>query len=105
EPFQARDVVAVLEEEQAERRLCVEMAAVGRLLEPARRHREIDWNAATEAISLAQVELGVGIALLRQRPPDRDSAGIIRALPRFDAGLHRLRRNWRTQQSGHGCGN
>ena len=47
---------------------------------------------AAEAIGLAEIELGVGIAGLGKRPPNRHGARIVRPLPGLDPGLDRLRR-------------
>ena len=75
EPFQARGLVAVLEQQQAERRLGIEMALVGGALEPGLRGGQVGRDAAAEAIGLAEVELGIGVAVLGERAPDATAAG------------------------------
>ena len=89
----AAGAVAVLEQQQAERGRGVDMALARRLLEIiAARAAEVDRHALAQAIGLAEVEGGVGIALVGQRAPDRDRGGVIALLPRLDPGAHALRR-------------
>ena len=76
------------------------MAAAGCALEPDFRRGEVERNASPEAIGLAKIELGIGVAGLRERPPNRDRAGIVGALPGIDAGFDRLRRQRRGDRHG-----
>ena len=77
------------------------MALVGGALEPGLGRAQVDGDAAPEAIGLAEVEGGVGIAFLGERAPDGDGAVIIALLPRLDAGLDGLRlgERWRGDRS------
>ena len=92
QPVDAKDVIAVLEQQKPERRLGIDMALVRRSLEPGFRRREVDRHAAAEPVSLGKVELRVRIALLGKRAPDFDRRVVVGVLPGGDSGLHRLRR-------------
>ena len=67
------------------------MALVGGGFEPALCLGAVGGNAATETECLAQVEGGVGIALVGKVAPDRHGPGVVALLPGFDAGLGRRR--------------
>ncbi len=90
QPAQSADPVAAVEQQQAERRLGVEMALASGALEPGLGGGEADRDSPAEPISLAEVERGVGIARLGEWPPDLDRRVVIGALPGVDAGLDRL---------------
>jgi hypothetical protein len=60
------------------------MPLIGGFFEPALGGCEIGRDAAAEPIGLAEVELRVGIAVRRERRPDRDRLGIVRVLPGID---------------------
>ena len=91
EPLEPARLIAILEQQQPERRLGVDVALGGGALEPCRCSANVRRNAAAEPISLAEVERRVGVAFLRKRPPDRDGGRIIGALPGFDPGSDVLR--------------
>ena len=84
-------MIAVLEQQEAKGRLRIDMALARGPLQPSLGLCEIERYAATEPVGLAEVERGVGVALFRQRPPDRDGAGGIAFLPGIDSRTNRLR--------------
>src|SRR5205814_740801 len=70
QPLETLRLVSILEQQQPQRRLGVEMPACGSTLEPGLRCREVDRNAAPEAVGLAEIEMRIGIALFGERAPD-----------------------------------
>jgi hypothetical protein len=95
QPFQSLGLLAVLEQQQAERGLGIKMATRRRALEPGLGRGKVDRDPPPKAVRLPQVELGIGVSAFRERPPDCDRRCIIGALPRFDSRLDRLRRKRR----------
>src|SRR5690349_18529881 len=59
-------------------------------LEPVLGLREVERNAFSETIGLAEVERRIGIALLGERAPDAGGRGCVSFLPGVDTGPHGL---------------
>ena len=91
EPLDPLRLIAVLKQQQAEGSLSVEMTAIRCALEPGLGGAEVEWNALSEPIRLAEIELRIRIASLGEGTPNGDRASIIGALPRIDPGLDRRR--------------
>jgi hypothetical protein len=103
---QAFRLIAVLEEQEAKRRLRVRMIFLRGSLQPDLRGCEVDQDASTEPIRLTKVEGCIGVAGVRQWTPDCDRADIVPTLPCIDAGLDALRRCRRCQakrRTGENC--